>query len=224
MQILKYTDSPTAGVQKLSERLSTALTEGKRVLWFLTGGSGIHLCVQVMDTIGDEQSKNLTLALGDERFGPPGHKDSNWQQLNDAGFDPKSARTVSVLQADLKDMYEAAKQYGIVLQDVFAENDVIVGQYGMGPDGHMAGIKPGSPAVNADGLVTAYQWDDYQRITTTFEAIKRCDVAFLFAEGEAKRPMLENLQRDLPLDEQPAQILKQLPEAYVYNDQIGENE
>jgi hypothetical protein len=48
------------------------------------------------------------------------------------------------------------------------------------------------------------------------------DSAYVFTFGEAKRPQLEILlNSDVPLSHQPAQLLKQLPEAYVYNDQIA---
>jgi hypothetical protein len=49
-------------------------------------------------------------------------------------------------------------------------------------------------------------------------------VAYLLAYGEDKRPALENLKTELPPNQQPAQILKDIAEAYVYNDQVGGND
>ena len=46
--------------------------------------------------------------------------------------------------------------------------------------------------------------------------------AYVFAFGADKKPALENLLTNIDLIVQPAQILKSLPEAYVYNDQVGD--
>lgn len=219
MQLIKTTDSE--GAKQLLDRLTLELSAKQRVLWLIPGGSNIPLSIQIMNGISDELSKHLTLALTDERYGPEGHKDSNWKQLSDLGFDPKSARRVTVLQSNLRDLTETAKQYSVVLGDLIAEHNCIIGQFGMGPDGHIAGILPHTEAVDATGLATGYKTETFERITSTFTAIKRVTAAYVFAYGDAKREALENLQQDISLDDQPAQILKQLPEAYVFNDQIG---
>jgi hypothetical protein len=47
--------------------------------------------------------------------------------------------------------------------------------------------------------------------------------AYVFAFGDAKREALQQLRDEsLSLDDQPAQIIKQLPEAYVYSDQLSD--
>jgi 6-phosphogluconolactonase/glucosamine-6-phosphate isomerase/deaminase len=74
------------GIADLTAHLITELRAGKRVLWLLSGGSNIRAIVEVMDSIDDSLTPNLSLLLADERFGPVGHHDSNWQQLLDAGF------------------------------------------------------------------------------------------------------------------------------------------
>lgn len=212
---------PSQGATALLKRLQTELLAGKRVLWLIPGGSNIPTSISIMDGISDELSRGLTLGLTDERYGPEGHKDSNWHQLLDRGFDAKSARRVTVLQSNLKDLHLTAEQYSAVLGDLFAEHDVTIGQFGMGADGHIAGILPNTAAVRAEGLVFGYPTEAFERITMTFSAIRRLQAGYLFAFGDDKRQALEKLQQSHPLSEQPAQILKQLPEAYVYNDQVG---
>lgn len=209
------------GTAPLSDRLITELKAGKQVVWVLTGGSNIQLCAAVMEKIPENLTELLTVFLTDERYGPVGHPDSNERQLEEAGFVPKRAHWIKVLQDDDTTMEDTAKRYAEQISAACAVADVVIAVVGMGPDGHVCGILPASPAVNSDKLVMGYASDPYQRITLTPKALRQfVDTAYVFAFGEGKRQALENLRKDLPLDEQPAQVLKQLPEAYVYNDLI----
>jgi 6-phosphogluconolactonase/glucosamine-6-phosphate isomerase/deaminase len=63
---------------------------------------------------------------------------------------------------------------------------------------------------------------DYQRLTLTPQALARLDEAVVYARGNAKRKALENLSQDLPLAEQPAQILKRIPKVLIFNDVEGD--
>lgn len=210
------------GAQPLYDRLVSELETGDSVLWLVPGGSNIPLAADISKRLPDELTKNLTIYLTDERYGDVWHADSNTRQLEEAGFDPKQATMVPVLSGDLT-LEETTEHYSDALADAFAASDVVVGQFGMGPDGHIAGVLPGSPAVTSDDLAAGYTTETFTRITMTPEAIKHVDVAFVYAFGDAKQEALQNLlSQDLSLDQQPAQILKQLPEAYVFNDQLGE--
>ncbi|HXE10393.1 MAG TPA: 6-phosphogluconolactonase [Verrucomicrobiae bacterium] len=212
------------GVADLTERLVRELADGKQVLWLVSGGSNIPASVQVMDNISDKLSKRLTVALADERYGEPGHSESNWQQLTEAGFDGKQTKLLKTLQAGA-DLEETVKRYGETIQDAFEANELIIAQLGIGPDGHLAGILPGSPAATEQiALVAGYEAPPLKRITLTFPAFRHVDAAYAFAFGKPKKQALEALQSgDLPFAEQPAQILKQMPEAYLYSDQVGEH-
>jgi 6-phosphogluconolactonase/glucosamine-6-phosphate isomerase/deaminase len=211
------------GVAALIERLVRELAGGKRVLWLLSGGSNIPTSVQVMDNISDEQSKGLSISLIDERYGEPGHPDSNWAQLLEAGFDGKQATLLPVLADDL-DFQAAAKRYGEMIEKAFGDNDAVIAQLGIGPDGHVAGILPGSPAAEATGPVAAYEAPPLKRLTLTVPMLERLSAAYVFAFGRPKLQALQTLQNeDLDPKEQPAQILKRLKEAYVYSDQVGEH-
>lgn len=221
--MLQFVNSTTEGTIALTGRLRAELSNGLNVLWLVSGGSNIPLEVETMKALPAELTANLTVALTDERFGPVGHADSNWHQLEAAGFDLQQATKVPML-IGFDDLDATVASYNTVLQSLLAHNQVVLGQFGMGPDGHIAGILPHTPAVTATGLAFGYHTDTYDRITSTFTALKYCTVAYLFAFGEAKHEQLQKLQQqDLPLAEQPAQMLKELPEIYVYNDLIGGN-
>jgi 6-phosphogluconolactonase/glucosamine-6-phosphate isomerase/deaminase len=210
------------GVEPLRDRLMMELADGKDVLWLLTGGSSMALSVAVMAQIPDELTPRLTCMLSDERYGEVGHADSNAAQLDATGFLPNQATIIPVLHDNLS-LEDTAKRYAADYAQSAGKADIIIAQFGMGPDGHIAGIKPGSPAVSSADMACAYEWSDFQRVTLTPKALQLVTVAYLFTFGEGRRTALEQLQSEqVSIDEQPAQLLKQLPEAYVYNDQVGD--
>lgn len=212
------------GVEPLRDRLGRELEDGKHVVWLVPGGSNIPLSVAVMAQLPEVATGNLTILLSDERYGNPGHADSNAHQLEQAGFTAKRARFVPVLQESMS-IEDTCKQYGSAFQEASQKADVIIGQFGMGADGHIAGVLPGSPAIQSADMAASYATPTFTRITLTPKALQSVTAAYIFAFGAEKCAALKNLQtRTLNLDEQPAQLLKQLPEAYAYNDQIGDKQ
>jgi 6-phosphogluconolactonase len=211
------------GVADLTERLVRELATGKRVLWLLSGGSNIPSSVQIMDNISADLSKNLSVSLIDERYGEPGHSESNWAQLIQAGFDGKQARLLPILQPGAS-FEQTIETYNQLIEKAFDANDVIIAQLGIGPDGHVAGILPNSAATTAKTLVTGYEAPPLTRLTLTFPALRQITAAYAFAFGKPKQQALVSLQaKALPPEQQPAQILNELPEAYMYSDQVGEH-
>ncbi len=221
MQFLRVTDQDKS-TTTLIERLKTELSADKHVLWLVCGGSNIPAAAKVMAALPDEATKNLAIFLTDERYGEVNHVDSNAKQLNDAGFQTKQAIFVPMLAPGFT-LAETQERYSQAVQRAFAHADVIIAQFGIGADGHIAGILPNSKAAQADGWVSAYSAPQYTRVTLTFEALKHISVAFAFVFGETKKHTLQQLRdENLSLVEQPSQILKKLPEAYIYNDQLGD--
>jgi 6-phosphogluconolactonase/glucosamine-6-phosphate isomerase/deaminase len=221
MQFISSSDW-NEGITALTRRIDKELANGKKVLWLVSGGSNIRASVEIMSRIAADLTSNLTVGLIDERYGPAGHDDSNWHQLEQAGFEPKHAAIQPVL-IDL-DAAQTALQYEQHIKQAVAESAIVIAQIGMGADGHVAGILPGSAAADEQtAWVKCYESSPHTRITLTFEALKEIDAAYVFAFGESKQLALSQLKNeDIPLTEQPAQILKQLPEVYVYTDQTGD--
>jgi 6-phosphogluconolactonase/glucosamine-6-phosphate isomerase/deaminase len=213
-----HADAPTASLS-LRASLIQALQEGKPVLWLIPGGSNIPITTAIMSQLPDDLTTNLTVLLTDERYGPVGHADSNAFQLQQAGFNPKKGTFLPVLTgASLEDTIRA---YDQAAQEHFAKNALVIGQFGIGADGHIAGILPGSPAATEQhAWATGYRTPSFTRVTLTFPALYRVNVAYTFAYGETKREALKRLEtNELPLQVQPAQILKAIPKAYLYTDQ-----
>jgi 6-phosphogluconolactonase/glucosamine-6-phosphate isomerase/deaminase len=212
------------GVADLTQRLVRELAAGHRVLWLTSGGSNIPVSVQIIGNITTELRSNLTVMLADERYGQAGHNQSNWEQLMQAGFKAEPATLLPVLKAGL-DFESTIARYEQLAEQAFADHDRIIAQLGIVEDGEIAGILPHSPAVaETKDLVTGYQSTPFLRLTLTFAALRQITAAYTFAFGDIKHRTLTMLQHEsVPLSKQPAQILKQLPEAYVYSDQFEEN-
>lgn len=207
-------------VDYIAGALRSHLEKGEKVLWLLPGGSAIAAAAEVGQRLSGLDLSNLAVSLTDERYGEVGHADSNWRQLQEAGLDLPGARLFPVLTG--LDGQATVARWQAELEELLTSCDYKLGFFGIGPDGHTAGVLPGSPAMTTPGLVALYDGGAFQRITTTPAAISRLDEAVVLAMGEAKRKALEGLKTEKPINEQPAQVLKRLNSCIIFNDVIGE--
>lgn len=206
-------------VSTLKNSLVNALLSNSKVVWFVPGGSNIPISVATSKAIPDNLRPRLSVTLTDERFGSYGHKDSNWQQLKDLGFDFASLNTVEFLQKGNLNLADTQKITESRLKNII-KDAYLFGQFGIGTDGHIAGIKPNSPAVNSKNLVCGYKAKDFIRLTTTLKLIKQLNEAHIFALGKEKLKILEKLKNnDEPLEAMPAQIVKKIKKAVIYSEE-----
>ncbi len=209
------------GEAALAHRLKMSLAAGEHVLWLVSGGSNIATSVAVMAELQRDLPAalpRLTVMLTDERFGPVGHADSNWQQLIETGFNFEKVLAIPVLLGSPLEV--TVEKYAEEVAKNFSAADVVIAQFGIGADGHIGGVLPHSPATESSALVAGYEAGPFTRITLTPVALGRVDIAFALAFGESKKVALANLQNhDASLTAEPCQILKQLPEAYLFTDQ-----
>jgi 6-phosphogluconolactonase len=203
----------------VQQSIGTALRANKRVLWLVSGGSAIGIAVDALKKLRQDTVPldNLMVMQIDERYGPVGHDDSNWKQLQDRGFlDEDFARSPILNGESLED---TRRNYERVLGEALQYADYSIGLLGIGADGHTAGILPETEGADENApLVVAYSAADYTRITISAKAIARLDTVIAYASGATKEDALRTLQRDVPFAEQPAQILKSVKDSYVYND------
>ncbi len=206
----------------LVKKLNEALATGKKVLWLVPGGSNIPAAARIMSALQLSDPTKLTITMTDERYGDIGHKDSNQVQLKEAGFDTKGATFIPYLSG--VSLNETVRHIDGLLKEAFSQAEIIIGFFGMGADGHIAGILPHSlPAEDKEVWVVGYDAPNFQRITLTPFALSHLHSAFVGAFGGEKLATLATLKNgDLPIVEQPAQLIKKLPEVYVFNDQIGD--
>lgn len=216
----KITSAEEAGALQ-AEVISELLAASKRVLWLLSGGSAVHCAAETRRLLA-HNTRGLSVMQVDERFGPPGHPDCNWQKLLDAGFAPEGIKCYPMLDGsglqDTVDRYEA-----LLAQEITAA-DAVVALLGIGADGHTAGILPHSPAVTATGLVTAYRGPDFERITMTSTAIKQITWALVYAPSPDKQAVVRDLLRHQPVATQPMQLLQSIPYVVVCNGALDDKQ
>ena len=217
MRMVKQT---TDLAEELARSLTAALQSHQRVVWLVPGGSNIPISIAAMQQIDDSLSQKLVIMQTDERYVPLDSPDCNWRQLQEGGFATKQA-TIYPILVDTASRDEVAVRYSEIVKREFAAADYILGQFGVGADGHIAGIKPESPASASDTLVVGYQAEDFERVTLTFPALHQLSEAITFAYGEEKRPVLEKLANDsIPLEQFPAGIIQTILTSTIYNDCI----
>jgi 6-phosphogluconolactonase/glucosamine-6-phosphate isomerase/deaminase len=213
-------NSGDSAVDYLTEALSGRLSANQKVLWLIAGGSAMDIAVKTAQRLKLHPSlANLTISLTDERYGPAGHPGSNWRQLKDKGFALPGSKPLPVLID--KNLDDTVKNYSDLLEDNLAAEDYALALAGMGPDGHIFGIKPGSPAADSDDLVAGYKWDDFTRVTPTAKLISRLDEMIVYATGAEKWAQIDKLDEDIPEIKQPAQLLKRLKRVVFFNDHKG---
>ncbi len=209
----------------LFSKISEATSSHNNVVWLTSGGSNIELTVAVFNRLDQSAIDKLTIMPIDERYGSPGHPNSNYAQLQKAGLDFSRVKNYSVLYEGEPDLASTAEHYADILQKVLNESDYSIGQIGIGPDGHTVGILPHSlHAKLENNLVVSYVGPDYERISMSLSGLSKLSEVLVFALGENKHLAITNLKdKEISLEEQPSQIFKQLAQAYIINDMIGDN-
>jgi 6-phosphogluconolactonase/glucosamine-6-phosphate isomerase/deaminase len=227
----RKTTTPAPVIDHLIATLTQHLNAGERVLWLVPGGSAIAIAAAVAEELRAKPYPNLVITLTDERYGEPGHPDSNWRKLLEAGLVIPGATMLPVLMPGAS-LEATAATFARTLEGRLAGADFALGLFGIGPDGHTSGILPHSPAVTATQLAVGYDGrllppvtpggPQFERVTTTPPAIARLHEAVVYAVGQDKWPVLDTLRTHKPLSDQPAQVLKQVHQVTVFNDHKGD--
>ncbi len=214
---IKTTNSVFEVAEIISSSILKQLDSGKKVLFFVTGGSSIAVCSKIADILKSHPHHNLTIMLTDERYGSLGHSDSNWSKLIETGFDLPDANLIPILTGDDRDT--TTEKFIENLKNEFTNADFKMGLFGVGADGHTAGILPGTVAVENDNLACGYDTEVFSRITITKNTIEKLDEIFAFIQGENKWPVIRDLEeKDVDIIKQPAQILKRVPLLTIFTD------
>ena len=219
MRYIQITSADTVA-NYLYDEIKAALQANKTVTWLLSGGSCLPIELAIAKSLVGTKLplQNLHTSLMDERYGAPGHSNENWWQLEQAGFPLEKIPVYRVLQPEL-DLRAAARQFARTLENLFNDSDVILGLFGMGADGHTAGIKPHAFDMETSAYAASYTGEDFERITITPHAIGHVADAVVYVSGKAKRPALQRLlEEELPITDQPAQLLKHLPVCTLFTD------
>ncbi|MDP9239147.1 MAG: 6-phosphogluconolactonase [Actinomycetota bacterium] len=149
--------------------------------------------------------RRLDVWWGDERFLPAGHPERNETQAREAlldsvALDPARVHPMPVSDGpDGPDVEAAAERYAAQLRAATRPEDhgdvpsFDVLMLGVGSDGHVASIFPGSPAAYDERPVVAVRGAPKPppiRVTMTFNTINSAAEVWLVAAGAAKAPII----------------------------------
>jgi 6-phosphogluconolactonase len=183
---------------RLVVRLAAVQAAGRTPAVGLTGGTiaeKIHEAV-VAATEGHEDVdwSDVDFWWGDERYVPAGDDGRNAKQAREVMLDPLDVDERRVHEMPASDgpydsLEEAAEAYGDELRRLGSGRfDVLM--LGVGPDGHVASLFPGSPQLDVDDAVAVPVTDSPkpppERITLTFGALNRSSEVWFVVSGEGK--------------------------------------
>lgn len=183
--------------EDLVERLAAVQAEGRIAQIALTGGTiagRVYARVAEIDSSSVDWSR-VDFWWGDERFVDVASVDRNELEarrtlLGPLGVPEERVHPMPAVVADGPDVHQAATAYGEELRHDPNGHQFDVVLLGMGPDGHVASLFPGSAQLGAVDAIAVGVTDSPKpppaRITLTFEALNRTGATWLLVSGEEK--------------------------------------
>ena len=162
----------------------------------------------------------LHLFWGDERHVPPDDPDSNFRTVQEALLSRITVPEANVhrIPAENPDATAAAIDYEATLRSFFSLKEGQVPRLdllllGLGADGHVASLFPGSDALREGTRLVAAPWVERlqaRRITLTPPAIKNASEIMVLVAGEEKAGALRQaLSGAGTVDDCPALLLRE---------------
>jgi 6-phosphogluconolactonase len=198
-------EAAMAAAEAIADWLHAGLSENDRASFIGTGGSSPGPVYDLLATLPLPWAQ-ISVTLSDERWVPSTSPDSNARQLRERLLtgEAASARFIP-LWSDTPTAEDAAEAAEMALEDLFPADVILLG---MGEDGHVASLFPGSPVLEegldpfGGSLVIAVPTGDpaptVERISLTLYALKQSFLTVVLIRGEAKRRIIE--ERDgLPI-------------------------
>jgi 6-phosphogluconolactonase len=203
---LTIVEDADAVADTVAERLARAAAEGGHVV--LTGGKTPELAYERAASMAPDWSR-VELWWGDERCVPPDDQNSNYAMAKLALLDrlETSPAAVHRIQGELgkdagADAYErelGSTELGLLL-------------LGLGPDGHVASLFPGKPALDVtDRRVVGSEsglepWID--RVTLTLPALRAAKEILFVVSGGSKADAVRRAFGEEPSRDTPASLVR----------------
>ena len=203
---LVIVDDAAAVAEAVAERLARATSAGGSVV--LTGGKTPEQAYERAAALAPDWSR-VELWWGDERCVPPDDDNSNFGMAKRALLDrlehpPLAVHRIKgeVGKDAAADAYE--QELGATALDLLL--------LGIGPDGHVASLFPGKPALaEAERRVVGSEpglepWVD--RVTLTLPALRSAHEIVFVVSGEAKADAVRRAFAEQPSPETPASLVR----------------
>jgi 6-phosphogluconolactonase len=186
----------TAVAGELLGRLAVAQSAGGVPDIALTGGTiaeAVHRELARLSGSSDVDWSRVAIWWGDERFVPRDGPERNAGQaraafLDAVGVDPAQVHEMPSTD-DAANVDEGAEAYSEEVRE-HGSGDFEIVMLGIGPDGHIASLFPGHPALDVDDRIAVGVRDSPkpppERISLTFPALNRARSVWFLVSGEAK--------------------------------------
>lgn len=180
----------------LLDRLESAQGRGEVPHVGLTGGSiaeALHREVARRAVDSSVDWSRVVFWWGDERFVDASSADRNARQAREAfldglGVDPANVHEVPAADA-VATAEDAAAAYAETMRTQGGGSFEVL-MLGVGPDGHVASLFPGHPALDVDDRIAVAVHDSPKpppdRVSLTFEAMDRARAVWFLVSGEGK--------------------------------------
>jgi 6-phosphogluconolactonase len=210
----------SAAAARTVTRLADAIAANGRAHLVLTGGG---IGTKVLAAIAAAPARDavdwrlVDFWWGDERFEVTGDPERNETGaraalLDALGVDPAGVHAIPGPDGpDGDDPDAAAARYAAELAGAAADGEAVpafdILMLGIGPEGHVASIFPGSPAAHAAGSVVAVRNSPKPpptRVSFTFSAIQAAREVWILASGAEKADAVAEAQSGVSQDKLPA--------------------
>jgi len=201
----------------------------KRGVFFvaLAGGSTPKGLYQMLATPAYSSQLDwarIHLFFGDERCVLPSHDDSNFKMASLAMIDAVSIPEANVHRMPTELAPEAvATSYAETMASTMGDQPFDLLLLGLGPDGHIASLFPGTPALDVtDTLTTPLYVEKFDswRVTMTYPVINAARQVIVFIAGEAKAAIVKDISEDA-VSGLPVQRLAPTGDYFWYMDEAA---
>lgn len=183
-----------AAAENAIEILQEAIARKGEAYWVLAGGSSpMASYKELVNNHSDALDwSKVTVLIGDERFVPLTHKDSNWGTILPL-FDANEHFNgmVRIAPEILETVELTAQSYELRIQSIGIEQFDLV-WIGVGEDGHTLSLFPGNSAFtdeHSEWVVPVYDAPKApsERFSLSLEAMRHISELVIFATGKAKK-------------------------------------
>lgn len=208
IRIFRTADWPALAAGIVQRRIDARRREHAKCSVMLTGGRSAQSLYRAWAAIpGFQRMTDVTFYFGDERCVAADHSESNYGMVCRTlfGGDLPAGCSIFRMEADDPDREAAARRYSRILPDSL---DVLL--LGVGEDGHVASLFPGSSSLRETGRcvvpVTGPK-PPWERLTITPQVIAKAKSIFVLANGVAKAKVLKRaMLAPTDIDSLPARL------------------
>ncbi|MCP4309076.1 MAG: 6-phosphogluconolactonase [bacterium] len=143
----------------------------------------------------DVDWSNVVMWLGDERWVPHDHAESNTRMAHATLVDKVVGRLIAPNTA-FGDPNDAAAAYAESIMEVFHDGRPDLVLLGIGDDGHTASLFPGTAALESESGVYVANWvadKDTWRLTATMTTLWQARELVFLVQGESKAAILAQI-------------------------------